>query len=437
MQPALFRRFTRACLGLALCGPLLAGCDATAPPAPRPEALRLGPIPRAWALDVLPAAGDRPTWIAATSHRDGILGLWAVDAQRQVRLLGTYPEAGFHPDAPRWVDLEADGRPELLVAAEGKNEIQLWHLDDAGKGLRFAEALASASQPLDVLAADLDGDGRTDLVASPYEGPSLTLYWGEGEGRFTTRLLPPQEKGAPPPPRPVPGPRDMAQRPNWGDAPGGGARGPGAPAPGALPQSAEPARRTAIRAPKSIASQARVADWDRDGRPDLLWSDRKKGSILFGKNLGERAFEVRELRPPGEGTPRQVALADLDGDGAPDLVAAMETGGKALILYNDGEGGVRATEEIPAPSWGYSNVTAIGAPDPLLVLTEDPRVILARREGEAWRLRYLPAGELPFDPHLVDVDGDGSLDLLLANSGGEDLSLIFGPLWERAQELTK
>jgi len=168
---------------------------------------------------------------------------------------------------------------------------------------------------------------------------------------------------------------------------------------------------------------------------DVLWSDRSGGAIFFGRNLGERRVEVRELRASEGGSPRQIALADLDGDGVLDLAAALETGGKGLVLYNDGQGGVRATEEISAPSWGFSHVTAVGGAQPMVVLTLDQGVILARREPDGWKQRRLSTGGLPLDPKLVDLDGDGALDLLVANSTGEDLSVVFGPLWERAREL--
>ncbi len=422
MVPSPVAKLTRGALTPGLCLLLICGCNAPPPPAPPPDALRIGPVPTPWTAAALQPGPDGRVWIAANSHEQNFLGVWAVDPRRQVQLIGTYPEVGFHPDAARWVDLEGDGHPELLVAAEGKTELQLWRIKASGGGLELAAKTSAGNPPLDVLAADLDGDGHTDLVTSPYQGPSLGFFWGQGGFEFTTTWLPPFEKGKEQVDRPAPAKAE--QHPLVA---GGG----GVPAVvGYLQQHGKPA-------PRLWAGQARVADWDGDGLPDILWSDIQGGAILFAKNLGGRAFEMRQLRPPAEGNPRQVALADLDGDGALDLIAVLETGGKALVLYNDGRGGVRDTEEIPAPRWGYSNVTAVGAPSPLLVLTEDQMVILARREGNGWRLRQLPTGSFPLDPHLIDLDGDGHLDLLVAHAGGDDVGITYGPLWERAQELKK
>lgn len=424
-----------------LCGLLLAGCDSPPPAQPPAEVsaddVRVGPIVRSWSADALPSAGERPTWIAAASHRDGVLGLWSLEPGRQFRLVGTYPDVGFHPDGVRWVDLEPDGQPELLVAAEGEGKIQLWRPEATGKGIRLVAAVGGGKAPLDVVAGDLDADGHADLVSTPYEGSRLSILWGRGSFSFDVSSLPTKEGD--------PGHEGTNV---FGDAEETGAEGADvSPLPQSdrratrsreddrdLPSQAPDRRSRRPSGPRVFASHGRIRDWDGDGRLDVLWSDRGGGAIFFGKNLGDRRFEVRELRPAEGGSPRQIALADLDADGAVDLVATLETGGKALVLYNDGQGGVRMTEDIPAPSWGFSNVTAVGGAQPMVVLTLDQSVILARQGADGWKQRRLSTGGFPLDPKLVDLDGDGALDLLVANSTGEDLSVIFGPLWERARE---
>src|SRR5438309_1303958 len=51
-------------------------------------------------------------------------------------------------------------------------------------------AIAAPNQkdgPKGIFVADLDGDGRADIVASDIDG-TVTVYFGEGEGKFGSPL---------------------------------------------------------------------------------------------------------------------------------------------------------------------------------------------------------------------------------------------------------
>jgi hypothetical protein len=135
-------------------------------------------------------------------------------------------------------------------------------------------------------------------------------------------------------------------------------------------------------------------------------------------------------------SPRQVRLVDVDGDGWMDIVAALETGEAARIYYNDNGKGVRGTEDIPAPHWGYSHVGITRDGDELMLgLTEENRTVLVKPGTEGWELRQIPSGSLPLDPTFADLDGDGVTDFIVANSAEHTLTIVYGPLWERAQPI--
>ncbi len=262
--------------------------------------------------------------------------------------------------------------PQLVLAAEGERKVQLWRLE--GGRLVLEKALPAPFPVRDVLAEDLDGDSHLDLVLTPYAGAQVVIWWGNGEFEF-------------------------------------------------------PASQTLEAAPTSW--HVAVIDWNQDNLPDLVWGDWDTGSIRVQVNLGRRRFASEFLQPPSPGSPRQVAAGDVDGDGTQDVVAALETGKAARVFYH--RGGTVASEDIPAPDWGYSSAAVLK--DGTVALGEEGRVILAKREGGIWQRRQLPAGSLPSRLRVVEVNGDGVEDLLVVNSAGPGVNLHLGPLWENAKPL--
>lgn len=363
----------------ALLALLLAGCATSpqtdAPPAPRlPQGALEIPIEKPWAVHAM-VTPQGEVRIAANSHVDNVLEIWGLTAQRAPELLARDGRVGFHPDGLRWIN-----DAELAVAAEGRGELQRWRYAD--RKLDLMQSVRVKSPPMDVTPVDLDQDGQLDYVLGPYAGREVMLLWGQPDGPLRATQLP----------------ADMTP------------------------------------------SYPRLLDWDQDGRMDIAWSDRDAGSVRIARNLGKQAFDVKVLRAAGPGAPRQVTAGDIDGDGYPDLVMSMEAGKSARLLFNDRKGGIASEVEIPAPISGYS-AAAIARSDgaPLLALSEEGMIVLARPGAQGvqgpWELRRLPAGSLPLDLQFIDLDRDGHLDLVFANSGGSTLQVFFGPLWKIATPL--
>ena len=134
-------------------------------------------------------------------------------------------------------------------------------------------------RPADLVSADLNGDGRPDIVASAGNGIDVLL--GSGRGRFAA-----------------------ARRVPLGHRPG------------------------------AIA----VADLDRDGTLDVVTAN---GGGTVGVLLGDGhgSFAVKGVFPTGA-SPSDVVVADLTGDAAPDVATADGDG--LSILAGDGTGGLLA-----------------------------------------------------------------------------------------------
>lgn len=134
-----------------------------------------------------------------------------------------------------------------------------------------------------VAACDLDQDGRADLLSTGSDGAALRIF------RSTS-------------------------------GPGGA--------------SFEPA----LVVPISAAGAAAVdcADFDQDGRSDIVIVHSASGTLEFVRNLsspGALGFAAPVSFAVGA-DPRDVALADLDGDGKIDLVSAHRSAGQLSVLRN-------------------------------------------------------------------------------------------------------
>jgi len=101
----------------------------------------------------------------------------------------------------------------------------------------------------------------------------------------------------------------------------------------------EPLRHLKVRPPSNeapvdlVRSFVTAADWDGDGLSDLLW--REHGAILVAPGpfndakpiVLARRLEISPKVVPGEGSLADFAVADWDRDGKPDLLVRSEARG--------------------------------------------------------------------------------------------------------------
>ncbi|MBM3867032.1 MAG: VCBS repeat-containing protein [Verrucomicrobia bacterium] len=175
-----------------------------------------------------------------------------------------------------------------------------------------------------------------------------------------------------------------------------------------------------------------VHDFDGDGDPDLLFSDRKgaRAGLFWLENPGAAANRARQpWREHALGAiGREVMfadLADLDGDGRPEVLAAVKP--RDIVILHPEAGGRWREETLALPAEGIGDAKAVRAAD----LNGDGRVDLVfscehardEREGVVWLERRADGGwwqrslagapGVKFDLlQLLDLDGDGDLDVL-------------------------
>lgn len=110
------------------------------------------------------------------------------------------------------------------------------------------------------------------------------------------------------------------------------------------------------------------------------------------------------------------------------LYVALETGGRnARIDMANGE-----LQWLPAAPTGAVSVAPLA--DDLVIWGDDARLTLQRldAQGAVLETRELRTSGFSTSLQLVDIDGDGELDVIVLNSSDKRSDVIYGPLWERA-----
>jgi hypothetical protein len=299
----------------------------------------------------------------------------------------TYP-VNTRPTGIVLADLDGDGRLDVVVTNQEDQTVSVLRGNGDGT-LAPQEVLGIGARPRGIVAADLDGDGRLDLAVAT-----------SGNGSVGTRLNA-----------------------------GGGIFGSPAFTQVGGPTASEP---TGLAA----------ADVDHDGRVDLVLTFPEEGTITVLQGKGDGAFTVGDSFPLGElsDSPDAIVAVDLDGDGWVDIVAA--TGGSEIVVLRN-HGGVFATVEHvnagAAEAYAVLAADLDGSGRPSIAVTDRAGgavIVLAALPGGTFAspVRF-PAGPASSGLVAADLNGDGRTDLAvaLANPGGVFAVLLnagggsFGP----------
>lgn len=282
--------------------------------------------------------------------------------------------------APGWVtaaDANGDGRLDLICANYTDNTLTI--LTNSGGGVFGSNAtLNVGDRPVSVVAADLRNLGKVDLICANFGGgggKALTVLTNNGSGIFGSNMT-----------------------------------------------------LTAGIGPTAIA----VGDFNTDSKLDLVCANTgtngNNGTTLTVFTNNGSGVLVSNLALSVGSAPVSVATTDVNGDGKLDIVCANDVGNSISVLTNKG-GAKFATSATITVGTGPSCVVAgdvngDGKADLITANLSASTITVVTNNGSGGfvtsatlslpLLGGVPA--LPEGVAVADLNGDGKLDLISANS---------------------
>jgi hypothetical protein len=291
-------------------------------------------------------------------------------------------------------------------------------------------------EPEIVVAADFNNDGKLDLATANFTSANFSILLGNGDGTFQTA----QEFSTP----------YGASALAVGDFDGDGnldiavveyvlnqsvlqiflGKGDGTFTAGASYST--------VSYPYGIT----VADFNGDGRLDLAVANDGNNTVTLFLGKGDGTF--RKSRSYHVPEPERVLAVDLNGDGHPDLAVLAYcakkvktcVSGAVAVLLNEGGGTFQKPVYYSVNGVGPDGIAAADLSNngkiDLVVANNNFQsastlsVLSGNGDGTFQAAVNYPVGDGPVGIAIADFNGDGNLDVAVANTASFTVSVLYG-----------
>ena len=286
---------------------------------------------------------------------------------------------GQNPNSVAVADVNGDGRADLLVANASDSSVSVF-LGQPDGSFSAKQDIATNVGASVIVTGDFNGDGNVDVIAGGGCGAgcgSISILFGHGDGTFAP--------------------------------------------PSIVPSTASPAGMA-------------TADFNHDSKLDFVTGDncgKSCGNVWVFEGNGDGTFKPGVVYPVG-GSPVGITVSDLNGDGATDMVSVNYSGSISVLMAN-GDGTFKPDAEVPSPN--LPSDVAVGDLDGDKI----PDLAIAHNGGDGAITVMKGVGDGSFLPEqtivsglyanilgFADVNGDGHLDLLIPAVLGGGLEVYIG-----------
>ena len=284
---------------------------------------------------------------------------------------------GSGPRSVTSADVNGDGKVDLIVANTGGSNVSVLLGDGLG-GFATKADFATGSGPISVTSADVNGDGLVDLIAANIYSDSVSVLLGNGAGGFAAKT-------------------DFATG----------------------------------RSPSSVTS----TDVNGDGKLDLMVANSISSSVSVLLGNGAGSFAAKVDFTTGS-SPFSVTSADVNGDGKLDLIVANSSNfsNSVSVLLGNGAGSFAAKTDFTTGTAPVSVTSADVNGDGLVALivatygSNSVSVLLGNGAGSFAAKTDFAAGTDPISVTSADLNGDGLVDLIVGNFANPSVNGIVSVL---------
>ncbi|HYR90116.1 MAG TPA: FG-GAP-like repeat-containing protein [Terriglobia bacterium] len=207
---------------------------------------------------------------------------------------------GFKPTAIASADLNADGRPDLVITNQNDNSVSVLlqnpdHTFTAKVDPTTGQNPATGTGPAAIVVSEFNLDGHLDLAVANQTGGTVSILLGKGDGTFGTHT-----------------------------------------------------EFQAGSGPKGIVA----ADFANAGTPALAVADQAANQVSVLLGNGDGTFASPVTIPSGNG-PVALVATDLTGNGSLDLIAANESANTVTVTINTLQSSSSSSSSSTSPQTAY------------------------------------------------------------------------------------
>lgn len=283
---------------------------------------------------------------------------------------------GERPDGVAFGDFNGDGRTDMAVSSDNPDKVAIFmNLGNGTFGSPAFVQTGGGTGADDLAAADVDGDGDSDIVVTLHNVAAVRVLLNNGAGVFGLGV-------------------SIAVGAN----------------------------------PISITS----GDFNRDGKPDFATANRDGNSVSVLLNQGGGTFGSVSYGVNLD--PRGVAAGDFDNDGDLDLVASNHDSRNLTVLWNSGAGSftrgpdLSVGSSVRPESVVAGDLDGDGDGDIAVAVNGNGQNFIAvfRSNSGSFTgpLFYGTGGADPAHLALGDFDCDEDLDVAVTNETSNNLAVM-------------